>query len=159
MREMNTRIRRRIPKHWSFKMADDNTKADNPNPTTVMATGRRKVAMASVRLANGSGKIIVNGRDFKEYFTLLTLRNFILQPLKLTNMAERFDVSAHVKGGGITGQAGALRHGLARALLLVDASLRTVLKNSGFLTRDSRLKERKKAGQPGARKRFQFSKR
>lgn len=132
---------------------------DNTNTTAVIATGRRKVAMASIRLVNGSGKIIVNGRDFNEYFPLLTVRNFILQPLKLTNTDERFDVSARVKGGGIVGQAGALRHGLARALLTVDASLRTVLKNSGFLTRDSRLKERKKPGQPGARKRFQFSKR
>lgn len=140
-------------------MADENTKVDSINKTTVMATGRRKVAMASVKLINGSGKIIVNGRDFKEYFPLLTQRNFILQPLNLTNTSEKFDISAHVKGGGIVGQAGALRHGLARALLIVDASLRTVLKNSGFLTRDSRLKERKKPGQPGARKRFQFSKR
>lgn len=132
---------------------------DNTNTAVVVATGRRKVAMASVRLTNGNGKIVVNGRDFKEYFPLLSIRNFILQPLQLTNTNERFDVAARVKGGGIVGQAGALRHGLARALLIVDASLRAVLKNSGFLTRDSRLKERKKPGQPGARKRFQFSKR
>jgi small subunit ribosomal protein S9 len=136
----------------------------NENPEsapdkTIKATGRRKVAMASVELKNGSGRIVVNGRDFKNYFPLLTVRNFILQPLKLTNANEKFDVFAQVRGGGIVGQAGALRHGLARALLMVDSSLRTVLKNSGFLTRDSRLKERKKAGQPGARKRFQFSKR
>lgn len=125
----------------------------------IRATGRRKVAMASVRLSEGSGKIIVNGKDFKDYFPLLTVRNFILQPLQLTNTGERFDAFVQVKGGGIVGQAGALRHGLARALIMVDASLRTVLKSSGFLTRDSRMKERKKAGQPGARKRFQFSKR
>lgn len=140
-------------------MAEENTKVENTGTPTVIATGRRKVAMAAVRMNAGSGKIVVNGRDFKDYFPLLTVRNFILQPLKLTNTGERFDVSASVRGGGIVGQAGALRHGLARALLGVDASLRTVLKNSGFLTRDSRLKERKKAGQPGARKRFQFSKR
>lgn len=140
-------------------MPEEKLKVENSNTSTVTATGRRKVAMAAVRLTSGSGKIIINGRDFKDYFQLQTVRNFILQPLNLTNTSERFDVAAHVKGGGIVGQAGALRHGLARALLLVDASLRAVLKNSGFLTRDSRLKERKKPGQPGARKRFQFSKR
>ena len=140
-------------------MAEENNKVDNAKIADIVATGRRKVAMASVRLTNGNGKIVVNGRDFKEYFPLLSIRNFILQPLQLTNTSERFDVAVQVKGGGIVGQAGALRHGLARALLIVDASLRTVLKNSGFLTRDSRLKERKKPGQPGARKRFQFSKR
>lgn len=140
-------------------MTEETIKVENSKPAIVCATGRRKVAMASVRLTNGNGKIVVNGRDFKEYFPLLSVRNFILQPLQLTSTSERFDVTAHVKGGGIVGQAGALRHGLARALLIVDASLRTVLKNSGFLTRDSRLKERKKPGQPGARKRFQFSKR
>ncbi len=141
-------------------MAEETIKVENTSSTVnVTATGRRKVAMASVRLNSGSGKIIVNGREFKDYFPLVTTRNFILQPLQLTNTSERFDVAAHVKGGGIVGQAGALRHGLARALLIVDSSLRAVLKSSGFLTRDSRLKERKKPGQPGARKRFQFSKR
>ncbi|MFA7160692.1 MAG: 30S ribosomal protein S9 [Kiritimatiellia bacterium] len=140
-------------------MAEEKIQLDNISLSKVQATGRRKVAMASVRLSGGSGKIVVNGREFKEYFPMLTVRNFILQPLQLTNTAEKFDVTAQVKGGGIVGQAGALRHGLARALLQVDSSLRTVLKNSGFLTRDSRLKERNKPGQPGARKRFQFSKR
>ena len=140
-------------------MAEETTKVETTNTVNVMATGRRKVAMAAVRLITGSGKISVNGRDFKDYFPLSTIRNFILQPLQLTNTSERFDITAHVKGGGIIGQAGAFRHGLARALLIVDSSLRAVLKNSGFLTRDSRLKERKKPGQPGARKRFQFSKR
>ena len=140
-------------------MADEKIKVEIKKTSSVMATGRKKVAMASVRLTNGSGKIVVNGMDFKKYFPLLTVRNLILQPLNLTKTTERFDVVARVKGGGIIGQAGAFRHGLARALLLVDSSLRAVLKNSGFLTRDSRLKERKKPGQPGARKRFQFSKR
>lgn len=140
-------------------MAEEKNQLDGTGPGNVTATGRRKVAMASVRLSSGNGKVVVNGRDFKEYFPMLTVRNFILQPLQLTNTLEKFDVAAQVKGGGIVGQAGALRHGLARALVMVDSSLRTVLKNSGFLTRDSRLKERKKPGQPGARKRFQFSKR
>lgn len=140
-------------------MPEENNKVDNTNAAAVCAIGRRKVAMAAVRLTNGNGKIVVNGREFKEYFPSLSIRNFILQPLQLTSTSERFDVAARVKGGGIVGQAGALRHGLARALLIVDVSLRAVLKNSGFLTRDSRLKERKKPGQPGARKRFQFSKR
>lgn len=140
-------------------MAEETIKLENTSTANVTATGHRKVAMAAVRLNSGSGKITVNGRDFKDYFSLLTIRNYILQPLTLTNTVERFDIAAHVKGGGIVGQAGAMRHGLARALLIVDASLRTVLKSSGFLTRDSRLKERKKPGQPGARKRFQFSKR
>jgi len=133
--------------------------AESVREKIVRATGRRKVAMASVRLASGTGKIVVNGRAFETYFPTSTVRNFVMQPLKLVNMGEKLDVAASVKGGGIVGQAGALRHGLARALLQLDSSLRTVLKSSGFLTRDSRLKERKKAGQPGARKRFQFSKR
>ena len=127
--------------------------------TAVSATGRRKTAVARVRLETGSGKWKVNCRELKDYFPSEALLNYIEQPLKLTNMTGKFDISAKLSGGGITGQAGALRHGLARALVLADKSLREVLKNSGCLTRDSRMKERKKAGQPGARKRFQFSKR
>jgi small subunit ribosomal protein S9 len=127
--------------------------------TEIGATGRRKTAVARVRLASGSGKWDINGRPLKEYFPSEAVLNYIEQPLKLTNMVGKFDVSAKLTGGGITGQAGALRHGLARALVLADKSLREVLKNSGCLTRDSRMKERKKSGQPGARKRFQFSKR
>ena len=123
------------------------------------ATGRRKEAVASVWLADGSGSFIVNGRDFKEYFPTQAIRNFIQQPLKLTNTDTRFDIRAKLSGGGIVGQAGALRHGIARALILADSSFRAVFKNSGLLTRDSRTRERKKPGQPGARKRFQFSKR
>ena len=125
----------------------------------ICATGRRKNAVASVRLIQGSGKLLANGRDFKGYFSLLSARNYVLQPLKLTNMDTKFDIFANLKGGGMIGQAGALRHAIARALVRADSSLREVLKNSGFLTRDSRMKERKKSGQPGARKRFQFSKR
>jgi len=125
----------------------------------ITATGRRKTSVASVRLREGTGNLVINHRDFKDYFPMLPIRNFVLQPLKLTNTDTRFDIRARLCGGGIVGQAGALRHGIARALIAVDASLRKVLKASGFLTRDSRIKERKKTGQPGARKRFQFSKR
>ena len=124
-----------------------------------VTTGRRKSSVASVRLAAGTGKLCINGREFKDYFHTLSIRNFILQPLKLTNTDAKFDVRARITGGGIVGQAGALRHGISRALIRADVSLREVLKNSGFLTRDSRIKERQKSGQPGARKRFQFSKR
>lgn len=132
--------------------------ADKAKPE-ITATGRRKTSVASVRLREGTGILVINSRDFKDYFPMLPIRNFVLQPLKLTNTDTRFDIHAKVGGGGIVGQAGALRHGIARALIGVDASLRKVLKASGFLTRDSRIKERKKTGQPGARKRFQFSKR
>ncbi|MBU4212115.1 MAG: 30S ribosomal protein S9 [Verrucomicrobia bacterium] len=123
------------------------------------ATGRRKNAVASVQLIEGTGKLLANGRDFKDYFPSLSARNYVLQPLKLTNTDVKFDVFARLTGGGTIGQAGALRHAIARALIRADKSLREVLKNSGFLTRDARMKERKKSGQPGARKRFQFSKR
>jgi len=123
------------------------------------ATGRRKTAVARVRLVPGSGKWSLNRRPLDDYFDSEALRNYIVQPLTLTNMQGKFDVAARLAGGGITGQAGALRHALARALTQADTSLREVLKASGCLTRDSRMKERKKPGQPGARKRFQFSKR
>ncbi len=123
------------------------------------ATGRRKTAVARVRLSEGEGRWSVNKRGMADYFTSEALRSYIEQPLKLTNTLGKYDVTASLAGGGISGQAGALRHGLARALTDADASLREVLKNSGCLTRDARMKERKKPGQPGARKRFQFSKR
>ena len=123
------------------------------------ATGRRKTAVARVRLTSGSGKCKVNRRDIAEYFPREALRNYIEQPLKLTNTLEKYDIHAKLSGGGMAGQAGALRHALARSLVVADASLRDVLKNSGCLTRDARMKERKKPGRPGARKRFQFSKR
>jgi small subunit ribosomal protein S9 len=123
------------------------------------ATGRRKTAVARVRLVGGTGKWSLNRRPLDDYFDSDALRNYIMQPLTLTNMQGKFDIAARLSGGGITGQAGALRHALARALTIADASLREVLKASGCLTRDSRMKERKKPGQPGARKRFQFSKR
>lgn len=127
--------------------------------TEFLGTGRRKTAVARVRLATGSGKITVNGRAFENYFPVDTLRATVTQPLALTGTAEKLDVRVNVQGGGPNGQAGAVRHGISRALLQFDANLRPQLKAEGFLTRDSRMKERKKYGQPGARKRFQFSKR
>jgi small subunit ribosomal protein S9 len=124
-----------------------------------IGTGRRKTAVARVRLATGSGKITVNGRPFENYFPLETLRATASQPLSVTSTTEKLDASVNVSGGGPNGQAGAVSHGIARALLKFDANLRPQLKAEGLLTRDSRMKERKKYGQPGARKRFQFSKR
>jgi len=123
------------------------------------ATGRRKTASAHVRIQAGTGVTLVNDRTFTDYFPVETLRTFIEQPLKAIEGVGKYDISVSVTGGGPTGQAGAMRHGIARALLLVDPNLRGVLKKGGFLTRDSRMKERLKPGQPGARKRFQFSKR
>ena len=124
-----------------------------------IGTGRRKTAVARVRLAAGSGKITVNGRAYDVYFTTDSLRTQVTQPLSVTETASKFDVRVNVTGGGPNGQAGAVRHGIARALLEADANFRPTLKAQGFLTRDPRMKERKKYGQPGARKRFQFSKR
>ena len=124
-----------------------------------LGTGRRKTAVARVRLATGSGKITVNGRAFDIYFPLETLRSTVSQPLTVTGTSDKLDVRVNVTGGGPNGQAGAVRHGIARALLQFDVNLRPSLKKEGFLTRDSRMRERKKYGQPGARKRFQFSKR
>ncbi len=123
------------------------------------ATGRRKMSVARVRLTAGTGKWLVNKRELKDYFPGEALLNYIGQPIALTQTDQKFDVVARVRGGGISGQAGAVRHALARALTLADGSYRDVLKNSGCLTRDPRRRERKKPGQPGARKRFQFSKR
>ena len=124
-----------------------------------LGTGRRKTSVARVRLATGSGKITVNGRAFENYFPIETLRSTVSQPLALTATADKLDVKVNVTGGGPNGQAGAVRHGISRALLKFDAALRPALKKEGFLTRDPRERERKKYGQPGARKRFQFSKR
>jgi small subunit ribosomal protein S9 len=124
-----------------------------------LGTGRRKTSVARVCLTAGSGKITVNGRAFENYFPTETLRMQAAQPLAITSTADKFDVRVNVSGGGPNGQAGAVRHGIARALLLVDANLRAALKAEGVLSRDSRMKERKKYGQPGARKRFQYSKR
>jgi small subunit ribosomal protein S9 len=122
-------------------------------------TGRRKTSVARVWVRPGSGRIVVNRRTFEDYFPRETLRMIIAQPLEITNTASQFDVLATVKGGGPTGQAGAVRHGLARALVALDETLRGALKKAGFLTRDPRMRERKKYGQPGARQKFQYSKR
>ena len=129
------------------------------NSEEIIATGRRKCAVARVRIKPGSGKIVVNGKAFTEYFVAEAQRGFITQPLTVSNSTNKFDISASIDGGGMMGQAGALRHGVARALIKYDETLRPVLKSSGMLTRDARVKERKKSGQPGARRRFQFSKR
>lgn len=122
-------------------------------------TGRRKRATARTRLYPGSGQIIVNDRPFEEYFPRKTLQMIIRQPLGLTKMLDRFDIKVTVAGGGVSGQAEAVRHGISRALLTVDESLRSLLKRAGFLTRDAREKERKKYGLRSARARFQYSKR
>ena len=123
------------------------------------ATGKRKTAVARVYLKPGSGQILINKRPLNEYLTREEERTVIKEPLKLTENLEKYDFYVNVRGGGISGQAGAIRHGISRALVEQDAELREPLKRQGFLTRDSRMKERKKYGQPGARKRFQYSKR
>ena len=122
-------------------------------------TGRRKSSVARVRLYPGSGKITINGRDVEDYFGLETLKLIINQPFGVTGTEGKFDIVASVRGGGISGQAGAIRHGVSRALLLADDSYRTLLKKAGFLTRDPRMKERKKYGLKAARRAPQFSKR
>ncbi len=122
-------------------------------------TGRRKSSVARVRLYPGSGKITINNRDVDDYFGLETLKLIINQPFGVTNTVGKFDIVANVNGGGISGQAGAIRHGVARALLLADDTYRPLLKKAGFLTRDPRMKERKKYGLKSARRASQFSKR
>ena len=122
-------------------------------------TGRRKHSVARVRVYAGSGNITINGRGIDDYFGLETLKLLVRQPLALTDTLEKFDIVCTVAGGGVTGQAGAIRHGIARALLQYDESLRPALKKAGFLTRDPRMKERKKYGLKGARRAPQFSKR
>ena len=122
-------------------------------------TGRRKSSVARVRLVPGNGKITINKRDIDEYLGLETLKVVVRQPLVATETVDKFDVIVTVKGGGYTGQAGAVRHGIARALLQVDGDFRPVLKKAGFLTRDPRMKERKKPGLKAARRAPQFSKR
>lgn len=124
-----------------------------------LGTGRRKTAIARIRMAPGNGKISVNGRAFENYFLTEVLRMQATQPLTVTDSVSKYDIRVNVRGGGPAGQAGAVRHGIARALLSADANLRPTLKAAGMLTRDPRMKERKKYGQPGARKRYQFSKR
>ncbi len=122
-------------------------------------TGRRKSSVARVRVYNGTGKITINDRDIDDYFGLETLKLIVRQPLNLTGTADKFDIVCRVAGGGVTGQAGAIRHGISRALLQFDGELRPELKKAGLLTRDPRMKERKKYGLKGARRAPQFSKR
>jgi small subunit ribosomal protein S9 len=124
-----------------------------------IGTGRRKTSVARVRLVPGSGKVVVNDRTIEEYLSVPNQRTIALQPLEATQSAGKFDVFISVDGGGVSGQAGAISHGIARALLKASPDLKAALRDKGYLTRDSRMKERKKYGQPGARKRFQFSKR
>lgn len=126
---------------------------------TASGTGRRKNAVARVRLLPGSGRIIVNGKPAEEYFPRLALQTTLRQPLEVTETAGRFDVVANVRGGGVAGQAGAVRHGIARALAVSDEAMRSPLHKHGLLTRDPRMKERKKYGRKRARKGFQYSKR
>lgn len=123
------------------------------------ATGKRKCAVAKTWLMPGSGKITINNRQMDDYFSMETAKTIVMQPLELTNNATSYDIKVSVLGGGIIGQAGAIRHGITKALVSLDPDLRTSLKKAGFIKRDPRRKERKKYGQPGARKRFQFSKR
>jgi small subunit ribosomal protein S9 len=127
--------------------------------TQFYGTGRRKTSVARVWLRPGGGRILVNRRPFEDYFPRETLRMIIAQPLQLTNTFGTLDATINVGGGGPTGQAGAVRHGISRALLEFDVNLRPALKRAGLLTRDPRMRERKKYGQPGARSKFQYSKR
>ncbi len=127
--------------------------------TIFLATGRRKTSTARVRISEGSGKLTVNGREFDSYFSHENFSKQAYAPLLTVDLREKIDVTANVSGGGVAGQAGAVAHGIARALQKMNAELRPALKKAGHMKRDPRQKERKKAGQPGARKRFQFSKR
>jgi len=123
------------------------------------ATGRRKTSVARVRLVKGTGSVIVNGKDVKDYFDTRDMIETVSRPLVLTERADQYDMKASVKGGGKVGQSGAISHAVSRALIVAEEELKPILKKGGFLTRDARMKERNKPGQPGARKRFQFSKR
>ncbi len=128
-------------------------------PTQFAAVGRRKTSTARVYLRPGTGKVVINKRPMEDYFSLAWRRKALLDPLVLTETSDQFDVLVNVKGGGLTGQAEAIRLGIARALLQFNEDYRKLLRDAGYLTRDSRMVERKKYGQPKARKRFQFSKR
>ena len=127
--------------------------------TKYIALGRRKESTASVRMEAGSGQIVINGRPFEKYFLRETDRIIVLQPLAITESVGKFNIAAKLTGGGLTGQAGALRLGISRALLIADDNFKEIFRKNGYLTRDPRMKERKKYGQKGARKRFQWTKR
>jgi small subunit ribosomal protein S9 len=130
-----------------------------PTAAPIQTTGRRKTAIATIKLLPGSGRIKINGRDFEDYFTTTTSSIIAVKPLTLVDQTKKYDIEVKAIGGGINGQAGALSLAIARALCELNIELRPALKAAGLLTRDSRMKERKKPGQPGARRRFQFSKR
>jgi small subunit ribosomal protein S9 len=130
-----------------------------PDTQEFTATGRRKTSVARIRMSPGSGKIDINGRSFEDYFPTTSLQNLVLQPLQSAKLVNAYDLCINTSGGGMTGQAGAVRLAISRALVQVDNNLRSALKTEGLLRRDPRMRERKKSGQPGARKRFQFSKR
>jgi small subunit ribosomal protein S9 len=132
---------------------------ENQNISSSIAVGRRKEAVARVKLVKGSGRIIVNSRPFESYFPLETHQKIIIQPLQFTDTLNKYDIFANIRGGGLSGQASALQLGIARALVELEPELKDKLRKSGFLTRDPRMKERKKYGQKGARKRFQWTKR
>src|SRR3989440_12420101 len=142
-----------------IETAATSTEPNQPKPTYIRGIGRRKSAVARVRIAPGSGKIEINGRTLNDYFTAERDRKAIFGPLEVTNVAGKMDVLVNADGGGPSGQTGAIVMGLGRALAKYDNSLEVALRGAGFLTRDSRMKERKKYGQRGARRRFQFSKR
>jgi len=125
----------------------------------IWATGRRKCAVARVRIKSGKGEVVINDKAVSEYFPSEALWGYVAQVLKVANLDGKLDITANITGGGMAGQAGALRHGLARAIVKLNEELQPALKANGMMTRDSRVKERKKPGQPGARRRFQFSKR
>ena len=128
-------------------------------PASINATGKRKTAIARIYMRPGSGRILVNQRNFEEYFPMETTRNLVRKPLELVSVGSDFDIVVNVRGGGVEGQAGAVKHALSRALVLFNPELRAVLKKAGFLTRDARIKERKKYGLRGARRGCQYSKR
>ncbi|MFL5250664.1 MAG: 30S ribosomal protein S9 [Myxococcales bacterium] len=128
-------------------------------PQLHISVGRRKEAVARVRLAPGTGNITINGRTLDQYFGRETSKMILIEPLKLVDQIGKLDVFVNTNGGGLSGQAGAIRHGITRALMVINPDYRPILKKAGFITRDARAVERKKYGQPGARKRFQFSKR
>jgi small subunit ribosomal protein S9 len=153
MPEGNIPIRPSSLRSWTYE------KGERMAEQTSYATGKRKTSIARVWLTPGKGKIIVNQRTLDEYFSRATSRMVVLQPLKITQTEGQYDISVNVQGGGLSGQADAIKHGISKALLELNQSLRPTLKKAGFVTRDSRIKERKKYGQPGARKRFQYSKR
>ena len=149
MLERIIHIQHRNRNNWIFNMSK----------VVYQGTGRRKASVARVSITPGKGVIMVNGQDFKDYLCRATLATVVIQPLETVDAIKNYDIKVNVKGGGLSGQAGAIRLGIARALIGADSGHRSALKSAGFLTRDARKVERKKYGQPGARKHFQFSKR